>query len=343
MGDRCVCRLCGCSRLCWHIFCAYLVTPPARSPEPPMRVVPLTTLSGDEDVATFSPDDKEVAFGHGQTTSDVPEGNWGIYVAAVGSGEPSRLSPDHRVDRVSDQMPSWSPDGRYIAFLRTEPGASSPALLYIMSPLGTGVLKLSDFPVSPGSTVSWTPDSNNILAGRDSTQADGDDGGIYMVPAHGGVLRRLTTPSRSTTDFGPVLSPDGARVAYISCRSDFNCEIDTIGISADFVQVGPPHRVVSASWSSSIAWTRRGQLADLRRPCSTVGWLFMANRCCRRAGRRTGLSRRPRSVAPGHLQARDLLAFQECKLHLRSIGSRPTVRSSPLSRRQSATTTRIFA
>jgi Tol biopolymer transport system component/DNA-binding winged helix-turn-helix (wHTH) protein len=281
----------------------------------PMRVVPLTTLSGDEDVATFAPDGKEVAFGHGQTTQDAPEGNWGIYVEAVGSAEPLRLSPDHRIDRVSDHMPSWSPDGRHIAFLRTEAGSSSPAFLYIMSPLGTGILKLSDFPVAPGSIVSWTPDSTNILAGRDATRTHREDGGIYVIPVDGGSQRRLTTPRSPNADFNPVLSPDGDRVAYISCRDDFNCEIDTIRVTADFVQAGPPHRVVSASLSSSVAWSRDGKsliYGALVQPWA--GYLWRIDAAGERPPDRLELAGGS-AWLPSVSQAAGLLAYAQCKVH----------------------------
>src|SRR5262249_11083496 len=76
---------------------------PSPTVDRPMRVVPLTSMSGLEETPTFSPDGAEVAFMHGEFDPgavDMFGMNWGIYLTTVGSADTMRLSPNHRGDRV---------------------------------------------------------------------------------------------------------------------------------------------------------------------------------------------------------------------------------------------------
>jgi Tol biopolymer transport system component len=65
-----------------------------------------------------------------------------IYVQQVGSGSPFRLT----TDPSNDYNPVWSPDGRWIAFLRTE----SPSL---SMPVGKSELRL--IPPLGGPSAYW--------------------------------------------------------------------------------------------------------------------------------------------------------------------------------------------
>ena len=120
---------------------------------PPMRVVPLTTLTGEECNPTFSPDGEQVAFAWNGEKQD----NWDIYVTLVGSSDVRRLTSDP----LPDGNPAWSPDGRQIAFLRERPDGTT---IQLVSALGGPDGKLSDF--RGADSLSWSPDGHWLAAGR---------------------------------------------------------------------------------------------------------------------------------------------------------------------------------
>jgi serine/threonine protein kinase len=76
-------------------------------PTPPIA---LTTFPGMEFQPTISPESTHVAFAWNGPKQD----NVDIYVQQIGAGLPLRLTSDP----LHDQNPVWSPDGRWIAFLR---------------------------------------------------------------------------------------------------------------------------------------------------------------------------------------------------------------------------------
>jgi serine/threonine protein kinase len=161
-------------------------------PTPPPKVVPLTAYAGLEEQPSLSPDGSQVAFSWNGEKQD----NHDIYVKLVDGGStPLRLT----TDPAADTIPRWSPDGRWIAFLRE--GA-----VYVIPPLGGTERKVVSANVI---ALSWMPDSESLLV---SARADAaENPGIFRVSTGTGELRRLTTPSPEVLagDFDPVPSPDG--------------------------------------------------------------------------------------------------------------------------------------
>jgi len=81
----------------------------ANSGTPP-RIVPLTSHAGIECCPSFSADGNQVAFVWNGPKQD----NFDIYITLIGTENAVRLT----TDPAADGSPAWSPDGRYIAFLR---------------------------------------------------------------------------------------------------------------------------------------------------------------------------------------------------------------------------------
>ena len=112
-------------------------------------------------------------------------------------------------------FPSWSPNGRRIAFRSSRDGDYE---IYAMNADGSDVTRLT-YIYGFSSKSSWSPDGRRIVfdGARDGV------GGIYTMNADGSRLTQLTY---TASDGWPSWSPDG-RIAFTSYR-DGNSEIYAI-------------------------------------------------------------------------------------------------------------------
>ena len=112
--------------------------------------------------------------------------------------------------------PSWSPDGKRIAFVshRDEKGKYD---IYVMDADGKNQQRLTE---NPGydRDPSWSPNGERIafVSDRDGNKE------IYLMDADGKNQRRLTR--NPSPDTNPSWSPDGQRIVFVSHR-DGNYEI----------------------------------------------------------------------------------------------------------------------
>ncbi len=235
---------------------------PAAPAAPPMRVVPLTSLGGFEMNPTFSPDGEQVAFTWSRTLQsgcmpgEAAPNNFDIYVTIVGSMQVRRLT-DHP---GNDFAPSWSRDGRHIAFMRFICGTEG-FRLRVMSALGGSERALTDLSVVP--PISWSPDGRYIAVVRAPSGANPDrEAGIWIVPTQAGTPRALTSPV-TLGDVGhraPTFSPDGRHLAYVSCPEPLTCHVEVLELDATLAPVGQPRRLTRTGFNSigTLAWTRDG-------------------------------------------------------------------------------------
>jgi len=175
--------------------------------------------------------------------------NWEIYtVNADGSGF-AKLTNNPEIDIY----PSWSPDGRKIAFMRDDASVTNRGShedIYVMNADGTGQKRLTD--TDTDSYPAWSPDGSKIAfrSGRAGGSHD-----IFIMDADGGNVRRLTNNGRINLD--PFWSPDGTKVAFISQPSSpaghngENSGIHTVNIdgTGEKALTNSNTSVGSADWS----------------------------------------------------------------------------------------------
>ena len=184
---------------------AYGYLRPAQNPPaPPMRIVPITTFPGFQGNARFSPDGNQIAF----TWYGDKDYNKDIYVKQIGAEKPLRLT----TDPAKDDSPTWSPDGRYIAFRRHREGKDA---IYVIPALGGLERKLltSNGSFFDDSSMDWSPDGKYLAYVERGSSWSGI---IYLLAVDNPKDKRpLTISGGPAQDFWPRFSPDGQTLAFI--------------------------------------------------------------------------------------------------------------------------------
>ena len=162
-----------------------------RGTEEPKRI---TEADGSSGEPALSPDRTHVAF------ASTRDGDADIYVLRTRDRRLTRLTRDGG----DDEWPTWSPDGRRIAFERDGD-------LFTIAADGRDVRRLTSGP-GDDRLPAWSPDGRRIAfaSGRDGNED------LYIVAAEGGEPRRLTHDSAD--DAAPAWSPDGRFLAFVSNR-----------------------------------------------------------------------------------------------------------------------------
>ena len=169
---------------------------------PPIEVAPLAGLPGVQIEPAFSPDGNQVAFVLRGTE------NCGIYTTMVGGEKSLRLTSD-----CDDASPTWSPDGRRVAFYRYFENGNGMAIRVVPA-FGGSEHRLYKGPFNPSARgLDWSPDGNMLAFSGGQTDWKGT--WISLLSLVDSTTRKLTSPSGEEIDYSPAFSPDGSTVAFV--------------------------------------------------------------------------------------------------------------------------------
>lgn len=134
---------------------------------------------------------------------------------ADGSGM-KQLTQKKRPTSTEDHMPTWSPDGRRIAFQRINTTASprGQSAIYVMNANGTHVRRVTPRALD-ASNPRWSRDGTRILFNDVAEPVDGKDANLYTIRVDGTGLTRLTNYKGGTAQaFVNDWSPDGTKIVF---------------------------------------------------------------------------------------------------------------------------------
>jgi Tol biopolymer transport system component len=223
-----------------------------QTPAGPITITPFTTDGGDKSNPRLSPDGEKVAYSWTGPDGD----NLDIYVKAVGPGtKPLRITEDP----AFDFSPTWSPDGRQIAFTRGT--VDDTGAIYTIPALGGQERKLFDIVGVVGRIYTvpmlcWAPDGEWIAFGEKASE----DAPARIVRLSLATLekRPLTSPPpESLGDLEPQISPDGRLLAFVRSGSRFWGNLD---VWVQPVSGGEARRLTSGQYAYvwALNWTPDG-------------------------------------------------------------------------------------
>ncbi len=183
-----------------HSFGTLALTRVRASGGAPARVVGIGDSA--RDLAT-APNSRRLVFGRSIEDYNI----WRMPLRGAGTGsEPVQLIHSTRFDAG----PSYSPDGKKIAFTSNRSGSSQ---IWVADADGLNAMALTSLSDGIVGSPAWSPDGRTIAF-------DSTSGGVFTVfsvPSAGGPIRQLI--SRPVSDHVPRFSPDGQWLYFASSRS----------------------------------------------------------------------------------------------------------------------------
>ena len=228
-----------------------------------LTAVPFTSYPGYQVLPAFSPDGSRVAFSWQKLGTSQPE----VYLKLMGAGEPVQVSAKGGFG------PVWSPDGRFLAYLRPinavadEESPLTHAAI-VVTPALAGhereVTRISGFlgDISrfgwsiPAPLIAWSANGHWLLT-LDQGTGGAEPLAMVRVSVDAGEKRPLTLPSSIGWNHGGLaLSPDGKRLAFTEDSGFWARDIYVVPVSNDFSFMAKPKRITfDRKAIAGLAWS----------------------------------------------------------------------------------------
>lgn len=211
----------------------------------PAPVAPFTSFRGEETAPALSSDGQQVAFVWARPDSL----SQNVYLLQEGAERPLQLSSDSTIDR----SPTWSPDDRFIAYVRRVGGEHQVAVVPSIGGQSQPLLRLPDRRIH---SIAWAPDTSRRTFAVSAQRRAHRAFALYrFVPEADSVGALTRPPLWSTGDRQPAFSPDGSRIAFIRG--------ETPGVDNLYVVPatgGDPTQVTTDSTTiAGVAWAADGE------------------------------------------------------------------------------------
>jgi TolB protein len=145
--------------------------------------------------ATMSPDGTRIAYDSDR------EGVRGVYVANANGSSPRRISGSGYA-----AVPSWSPDGKRVAFVRAEPGRQRVWNVWLAEPDSGQLHRVTNHTLGQPWGASWFPDGQRLAYSLEDR--------LMVADLRTGLARGYRSPRANRLVRTPAVSPDGRQIVF---------------------------------------------------------------------------------------------------------------------------------
>jgi Tol biopolymer transport system component len=189
----------------------------------------------DDDSSNFhvrpSPDGKSIAFDSNR------DGERGVYVSRADGSDVRRVSGEGHA-----AVPSWSPDGQWLAFVRAEPERARTWNVWLLNLSTNEQRQVTTFTYGQPWGASWFPDGQRIAYSHEDR--------LIVRDLTTGATRVFQSPEPDRLVRTPAVSPDGTRIIY---------QVDRDGVWLLDVRDGSARRLLDDPTAEEFAWDPEGR------------------------------------------------------------------------------------